>query len=274
MRPARVGLVLAACGLAVVATGTGIVAQGKPAQGKAAAKAPAAPSLVVVGIRVVGPGLGDGGTELRAFDSEAGTRLALVVKPPAGSFIIDVDEDASTLDAFTDDKDTNLLEEGRFGPFPKVAANGSAGIFEIETRGRPTAGAAAVTATGTLAMSVATGSKPTKVPNVKLEPGKVIKFGTFSWTLKEVSQEGESTSLTVTTTTAAMQAVKQVRFLDAKGQPVEGDRNGASWSSTEAEVNYRVQTAAKAITIEFDLWQGRKALTVPFTVTSGLSLTP
>jgi hypothetical protein len=271
MVPSRVGLVFAACGLSAVVAGGGIAAQGKPS--KPAAKAPAGPTVVVAGIRVVTPGFGDGGTELRGFDSEAGTRLALVVKPPSGSFIIDIDEDASTLDAFTDDKEANLLEGGRFGPVPQVAANGSAGIFEVETRGRPSAGASTVTATGTIAMSTATGSKPTKVPNVKLEPGKVVKFGTFTWTLKEVSQEGESTSLTVSTTTAAMQAVKQVRFLDAKGEAIEGDRNGASWSSTEAEVNYRVQTAAKAITMEFDLWQGRKAVTVPFTLTAGLSLT-
>src|SRR5262245_12296909 len=148
----------------VLAIGAPIAAAQRPAakgtQRPPAAAPAAAPQISAAGIRVVSPGLGANGTELRPFNQSPGTVVVLAIQPPRGSGIVQIDDHASTLEAFADDKGQSLLEEGRVGPFPKVAEDGSAAIVEVEVRGRPGAGATSVSVQGTLGVREAAGSEP------------------------------------------------------------------------------------------------------------------
>src|SRR5262245_62729276 len=148
----------------VAFTGRHVSAQqrgGRGAQRPAAAPPPPAPPQVsAAAIRIVGLGLGANGTERRPFNESPGTVVVLAIQPPRGSGIVQIDDHASTLEAFADDKGQSLLEEGRVGPFPKVAEDGSAAIVEVEVRGRPGAGATSVSGQGTLGVREAAGSEP------------------------------------------------------------------------------------------------------------------
>src|SRR5262249_17588387 len=173
----------------------------KQAPTKQAAAAPPAapvapPQIVVAGLKVIGSGLGKNGSEIEPFHDHPGTFIALAIQPPKGSGIVAVDDDASRLDAFGDDKGTSLLEEGRIGPFPKVAEDGSAAMVEVEVRGRPAAGASSLTVQGTLALTLANGSKATRVANLKLEDGQTFKVGTTTLTVNTAKAGDESTDVT------------------------------------------------------------------------------
>src|SRR5215831_14503072 len=176
--------------LALATASAPALAQGKQTKGKQpaapAAKTPAPapvsapsnpPKISPVGIRVTGLGIGANGTEQKPFNESPGTTVVLAVEAPKGSGIVDIDDHGSKVDAFSDDKGQSLMEEARLGPFPHVTEDGSAALVEVEVRGRPSAGASAVSVQGSLAITLAGGSKPFRAANVRLEAGQAFKMG-------------------------------------------------------------------------------------------------
>jgi hypothetical protein len=157
------GAILAGANAAPLA-GAPQAGQRPPAKGAARpATPPAAPSgsmpqITAVGLRVAGLGIGANGTEVKPFMETPGTTVVLAIQAPKGNGIVDIDEHASKLDVFSDDKGSSLLEEGRVGPFPKITEDGAAALVELEVRARPSAGSSSLSVQGTIAMTLAGGS--------------------------------------------------------------------------------------------------------------------
>jgi hypothetical protein len=264
--------------VASVAATSHLMAQAnrRPATAKPAAAAPAPPpgpppEISVVGVRIVGAGLGKNREEIRAFNERPGVAVAIAVKMPAGQGIVELDEDNCLLTSVTDDAGTDLGEQAEYGSFPKVSDDGSVGMIEIESRLRPAATATAIMAEGTLVFSASPGSKPTKVPNVKLEKGKTFKLGTTTVTLGEVTP-GEETSIELALPRSVLYSIRDVKFLKADGTPLEADRSGRGYMNDDATLSYRVKGAGAVVTIEFDMWQGLREQKVPFKIKTGLAL--
>jgi hypothetical protein len=230
------------------------------------------PQVSAIGLRVVGPGLGANGTELRPFNESPGTVVVLAVQPSGGSGIVDIDSRGGKVDAFADDKGQSLLEEGRVGPFPKVAEDGSVAMVEVEVRARPSAGAASVTAQGTLSMTLAAGSKPVRASGVRLESGHAFKVGTAAMTIGEAKVEEESTRITFGLARSVLTTIREVRFFDAKNAPIEARRSGSGYMNEKANLDYEAKTKDKTVTIEFELWQNLRVVKVPFNVQVGLGV--
>jgi hypothetical protein len=240
----------------------------------AAATQPAStpPQVSAVGLRVVGPGLGANGSELRPFNESPGTVVVLAIQASKGGGIVEIDSHAGKVDAFTDDKGQSLLEEGRVGPFPKIAEDGSAAIVEVEVRARPSAGAASVTVQGSLAVMIANGSKPVRAANVKLESGQAFKVGTAAMTVGEAKVEEDATKITFGLTRTVLNTIRDVRFFDAKNAPIEARRTGSGYMNEKASLDYEAKTKDKVATIEFELWQNPRVIKVPFNVQAGLGV--
>ncbi len=239
----------------------------------AAPSAPAAaPQISATAIRVVGPGLGANGSELRPFNEQPGTTVALSVQAPRGSGIVAIDDDASKLEAFSDDKGQSLLEEGRVGPFPKVAEDGSVALFEVEVRARPSTGATSVSVQGTIAMTVAGGSKPIRAASVRLEEGQSFKIGSATLTIGETSVEGDARKITFGLPRSVLSTIREVRFFDAKNAPIEARRTGSGYFNEKAQLEVEAQTKDKTATVEFEMWQNLRTIKVPFKVQAGLGL--
>lgn len=262
----------------LAATGVAVLAQAKkqpPLPQRPAPQRPAAPvkmpDILVGGIQVVNAPFGDDDYSARPFNSSNGTKVVLVIKMPAGAGLIEIDEDNSSLDTFTDEKTTQYAAE--FESFPDVTKDGTMGAIEIESKIIPPAGTGALVAEGTLALSVATGAKPTKVPNVRLENAKTFKLGTATVTVDEVAdgEEGAQT-FTLNLPRSVMNSIRSVKFMDAKGTEIEGSRTSSGYMNDEANMGFSVKTAAKTLTIEFDQWQGLREMKVPFKVTAVLGM--
>lgn len=256
----------------------GVVAQrpaGRGTQRPAAASPPAPatpPQISAAGIRVAGPGLGANGTELRPFNDAPGTVVVLAIQAPRGSGIVEIDSHASKLDAFSDDKGQSLLEEGRVGSFPKISEDGSAALVEVEVRGRPAAGAASVAVQGSLAMTLATGSKPVRAAAVRLETGQTFKVGATALTVGETTTEEESTKVTFGLPRSLLNTIREVRFFDAKNAAIESRRTGSGYFNEKAQLEFEVKTKNKTVTVEFELWQNSRAGRIPFNVQAGLGV--
>ena len=198
--------------------------------------------------------------------------MVLSIQPPRGNGIVQIDSRASQLDAFSDDKGQSLLEEGRVGSFPKIAEDGSAAVVEVEVRGRPSAGSAAVTVQGAIAMTVAGGSKPTRVASVRLAPNQTFKVGTATMTVGEVTSDEESTKVTLGLTRTVLNTIREVRFFDAKNAPIEAHRTGSGYFNEKAELQLDAKTKDKIVTLEFELWQNLRTVKAPFNVQAGLGV--
>jgi hypothetical protein len=228
------------------------------------------PEIVVGGVLVVKVVVPDNDFSAKPFHEDNGTKIVLWVKMPAGQGLIEIDEDASLLENVGDDKGTNI--GGKFGSFPQEFKDGSGGIIEIESTGFAAPGATALLAEGSVAMTVATGTRKTRVANVRLQNDATFRFGQTTITVAEVETQGDTQTFTLKMPRQTMTALKGVEMLDVKGQPIEGSRTSSSYFNDAAEMGLRVKTAAKTLTLEFDAWQGLRTIKVPFKVKAGLGL--
>lgn len=237
------------------------------------ALAQSTPKISVAGIRVIGSGLGANGSELHAFgEQHPGMSVGLAILAPDGSGIVEIDDHASRVDAFTDNKGRSLLEEGRFGPFPKISEDRSAAMVDVEVRGRPSAGASSVTVQGNVTMTMATGSKPTRIPNVRLEPGKTMKLGSTTISVKSATQGDESTDITFALPRSILNSIHAVRFFDSKGTLIESRRTSSGYMNEAAEIEFDAKSKEKTMAVEFDVWQNIRQVKVPFNLTAGLAI--
>lgn len=265
----RFAWTILACGLA--ATAVAAPPTKKAPAGKAPAVAP--PTVGVAGIRVVGQGYGEDGSEAQPFNESPGVGLALVVQANSGG-IITFDDDSSALGELTDSTGKSLLQNASIWPFPKITKDGKFLIVEMRSKGVPAEGATSVSAKGTLTVTTATGSKPVKVPGVRLENDKTFKAGAGVVTIEDVSAEEAQTSLGLRGPVSVMNSIRGVHFLDAKGQPIESSERGYSRSNDVMSKSYSVSTGEKVVTLELDMWQGLKQAAVPFNVTAGIGFAP
>ena len=264
----RIAWSLVLCGLAAAASAAPQAKAAKPAAG------PAAPTVSVAAVRIVAAGYGEEDREVQPFNERAGVGLALLVTSPGGG-VIAFDEDASALGEISDSTGKSLLANSSIWPFPKISKDGKYLVVEMKSGGVPTVGSDHVAAKGTLSVTTATGTKPVKVLKVPLENGKTFKLGTGTVTVEDVDTSNEGkTSLTLKSTLPIMGSIKDVRFLDAKNQPIESNNNGSGRMNDVAYKSFSVSTQAKTVTLEFDAWQGLKQRAIPFDVKATLGYAP
>ena len=242
--------------------------------------------VTVQGLRVVREGYGGdewGNTELKPLNAhEKGTTLAFLVVMPNGG-LIDLDEDASKVNAFTDNTGKNLLEkrqfgEPGFGDFLEISEDGKACMIDIEGGGIPSKGAMGIKASGTLAFKTATQKKDFMQKDVPFIVGSKINAGFVSFEIAEVGKpEWGDAQLEINLKTQQdISAVAEIKFLDATGQEIES--NLSSWGSMgfgnrmTYQQSYTLAEKVNGGTILVSIWTDMKTQTIPFNINTGLGL--
>lgn len=264
-----------ACGL-LMGVAPGLPAQARRPAAKAAAPkaAPApraTPVLSLVGLQVAAKSLGKARFgDTIAFGGQAGVTLAIAVKVPAGTAILDIDDDESTVETWTDDKQTDLNIEPDWGSFPNYTDDLSAGIITVRSPVLPAAGAQQITVAGSIAVTTATGTRAVQARKVALTKATTFQLGTMAGSISEFEATDTGATLAVKLTGSGTNAIKRLRFLDAAGTELESDANGSMTSSGESEYSYTLKAKAASATIEVELWQNQQTTKVPFTLTGTL----
>lgn len=248
----------------------GAAGPGQPAAAPRSAASGKEPEIVVGGLQTARVAVPDNEYSAKPFNADNGTTIVLWVKMPAGQGLIEIDEDASVLQSVSDDKGSNI--GGKFGSFPKEFKDGSGGIIEIESSGFAAPGAIALFAEGSVAMTVATGTRKTRVAKVQLQNDAKFTFGKTPIIVAEVETQADTQTFSLKLPRQVMTEIKNVAFLDAKGQPIESSRTSSGYMNDAAEMGFSVKTAAKTLTIEFEAWQALRTVKVPFKVKAGLGL--
>ena len=242
----------------------------KPAAGPRSTASGKEPEVVVGGVQTARVVVPDNEFSAKPFNADNGTTIVLWVKMPTGQGLIEIDEDASVLQSVSDDRGSNI--GGKFGSFPKEFKDGAGGIIAIESSGFAAPGATALLAEGSVAMTVATGTRKTRVPKVQLQNDAKFTFGKTGIIVAGVESEADAQAFTLKLPRQVMAEIKNVVFLDAKGQPIESSRTSSGYMNDAAEMGFSVKTSGKTLTIEFEAWQGLRTIKVPFKVRAGLGL--
>lgn len=243
------------------------------------------PTVGVCGVRVIGVGFKDGkDSEQLAFNSERGTAVAILVKLPSGGLIA-LDEAASKLATFTDDKGGSLLSkqdsfgEG-FAAWPRVSKDGKAVIVEVSGKGLPGKGSRELRASGSLVFKTGTQKKTVSQKGVALKKGTKLDAGPVAITIKEAGkpQWGDEPLEVTFEMGKGGEAVAAVRFLDDQGKEIKsGESSSGSMTSNGAvvgvEKSYRLAKQVAVATVEITYWTDMKSVQVPFdlAVSVGLS---
>lgn len=148
------------------------------------------PSVRPVGLMINGPtGAGTGEHDDQAFfGAVERTRVALLLRFPAGG-VVDLVQEESSLDLLRDDRGTDLLgEPSAFGPFEvqaRVSPRRDALVFYASSDELPASRARRLEVGGTVAVRVARETRRDEAP-VTLAKGATVQVGEFPFRVKEV----------------------------------------------------------------------------------------
>jgi hypothetical protein len=221
-----------------------------------------------------------------AFAVQPGTRLTLWLSDPSRQ-IVDLDEKASKITAFTDDKQTDLLKKETkkgfggfsfgFGPLSaSVSPDKHHCTVEVRADNRPAEGAQAIRLKADLVLKCGAGEKVAETKNASLAKGTKLAGGPLEFKLIEVSNDGFGDSkMTLSLETEGdIAAIKQIAFFDANGKEIKSRRMG--WSSSgfggkmTHQMNYGLEKQADKATSKITYFEKLEALTVPVDLKTGL----
>lgn len=229
----------------------------------------------VVGLQIIRKAYGaDENNKVVPFNTfNAGLEIALGFTIKEGG-IISIDEDASVLTKFTDDKGTDLVikEFGRkgFGPFPKKSDDGKYGLLSVATTKVPAATATKVMASGKIALTTASTKKTERTKVIELKKGTTFTLGKTNFKINKAAAQGDGTEVELETTDD-LTALAEVRFIGSGNAKLEADKGGSGSMSfggkKTSTIDYRIKGATASVIIEGDVWQDAKQVELPFDLT-------
>jgi hypothetical protein len=232
----------------------------------------------VVGAMINGPTRAQfgGQAQLAFLGAVSRTRLALEVSLPSGG-IIDVDESASELAAFSDDRGTDLAAaEGFTGPFEsmaEIAEDGRSAVVIVASEAMPAEGASRLEAKGTLVLTTASVQRTHVAERVELQPGASFVLGPHRFQVVEVGPQewSEQWSFTVETD-SDVNAIVSWTVTDAEGREHEATPWMTMSTGDRTQQSLFCDEINGPATITVRAWDNARRVQVPFSVSSGLGL--
>ncbi len=229
-------------------------------------------AVQLAGVQIVGSGHGLNGAELRPFNQQSGTALALIVRAPENKKIVEVDDDKCSLVEFTDDRGHNLLDGVDWDGFPEISKDGCLALVEVKSKNRPSQDASRLSARGTIHVRVAASETTEKIENLKLKVGAKVKIGQEAVEVMKVQQENDGLVLVLQINRKLKDNMKDIRFLTDEGNPLEIWGRGSFTFGNASQLEYSLNTNStpETLIVEIDLWQKLEILDIPFEIESGV----
>ena len=282
----RIALPFVAAALGAIAL-TIVLALPSPKSSVAADQGESRPAgdtkVKVAGLRVARPDKNDKYGGSMAFGLQTGVGVFVRIEQP-GRQIIDLDEKASNLKAFTDDKGTVLGKPGKpgFGDswlsgFPHIADDHQSCTPEILSKKLPAAGARELTIQGTIALVVGSNEKTAKIETV-LKKGKKVKLGPVDAEISEVGDPdwGDKKLVVTFRGSESFDAIREVIFKGPDGKVIEsGGAGSSSMTMGSKSVYTRSFGLAKKVdkvAIEIKYFDKLETVKVPLDLKVGLGL--
>ncbi len=238
----------------------------------------------VTGMRVIAPPVNAGKMENGALMSPPGVAVEIQLTPPDGK-IVSINQFASKLDSFTDDKGTDLLAVKSDNPFSKPGfgimdnSKTTCATVDMQAAGLPAKGATALNISGKVVLEVATGTKQFTVENVEMKTNAEFSIGDLSvmisnvgtnrnaWMAKDYPYSVSFSSL------HDLENISTLEFFDSQGNKIEARKS--SWGGggfLGYFVQYDVKQNMNRVKIVATCWQDLKTIEVPISVKASVGL--
>ncbi len=230
-------------------------------------------TVEAAGLRIVQPPYNDE-QQMRAFNQHPGTHLAVLVKVPRGG-LIDVDDGASELAAFTDDRGTDLLAgDRRFGRTgvgrrARISSDGRAALVTISGPNQPAPEATGIRAEGVLELQRAEGTETATAHRVALERDTTFTLDGRRFTVARVQRLfGER--MVRFRTNMPIDKIATLRFLDAEGNDITG--SGRMRGSAMIGRSIAADADVDELTVRIELYRGMETVSVPVELEMSIGL--
>ncbi|NIA07274.1 MAG: hypothetical protein GWP14_06515 [Actinobacteria bacterium] len=240
-------------------------------------------TVLLIGLAIFRPDLKDPSQSEVGFGNKPGTTLHVKIMQQ-DKFIIDVDDKASKLLSFTDDKGTDLSKQKqkRFGQgwlasFPKIAEDGQSCIIEIRSDRLPKAEAGQITVKAQIALTCGSGEKTERVENVSLKPDITLNVGPMAIKIAKVGKpDWGNAKLNIQLSTKQNLAnIKTVEFFDTDGQEIKSRQTGSMSSNNVVFMkSYNLDKKVDTATISVTYFEKVESVTVPIDIRASVGLTP
>lgn len=249
-------------------------------------------TVSVTGLRVVA----SAEERVRAFDSQAGTAVALLVSAPGGG-IVRFDSSDSTVAKFVDEKGNDLqariagpaapLHKLGFSVFPKISADGKLCAIEFSGPGLPAKGSARLKIEGVLTLILATQKKESVHKDVAVRGGTIIAEPNLPLKIVDVRRAEDSTAAPPGAAKPApreitfraereIDEIAGMRFFSADGKEIKSRNAGIAkmglLGHLAVDWTFALDEPADSLTVKIQRWTDMRKQRVPFALTVEVGL--
>jgi len=235
-----------------------------------------------------------------------GTVVSLIVQMPDYS-IITLNEEASKITKFVDDKNNDLLKVvpraggvmGMMGmdmmnvttPPLRAYPAGQMMLINCSSPNCPAPGTQAITLEGQLVLQCGQGTKTTEQKNIPLDGKGKFEAGGITVTIKKEEQDqqvglfGGMSGMSVwggsgmemktrisMTSTKSLDSVISYTFLDADGDEIEWQDAGSFWTDQLHTEYFQLAEEVDVLTIQLEEYEKIETITLPVSIKVGLGL--
>jgi hypothetical protein len=238
----------------------------------------------VAGISVGAPAP-EGKDNSYASSWSAGSTVLLVVTAPSGN-IVNINTDASKLEAFTDDKGTDLLAVKSQSHFHDSCFSVSSLLpgeekhaakpVSVRAPGVPAKGATQFNISGKLVVQTASQTKQSTADNVELKTGSKFDLADIPMTVSNIFSDMEGMGVSLSAK-QDLSNISKLEFFDALGNKIEAHAYGSSFMTKkgkkeEETQDYRLKKSVSKVKIVATCWTDLKTTEVPIAIKTGLGL--
>jgi hypothetical protein len=249
------------------------------ARSPSALNAAEAPKPAVVGLQVMRPGTHEASLSIVPGE-RAGTTLWLLVTLP-DRHIVGLDETASKITAFADDKgtDLNVEERNRFWHKPvdcETVEDGRGCVLAFRSPKLPAANARTLALKATVVLLHGIGDKTAAQASVALKEGAEIKVGPFPMKIMTLAALKSPPARRLLTLEGSQEdrAIRSFAFIGPDGKDIgaeiiPGRRVGAG-SLVHWYRPFALPAGVENVTLRITYFERLESITVPIEITAGI----
>ena len=235
----------------------------------------------VVGVMITAP---EGGKDNRSYCWKPGVTVSVRLTPPTGK-IVQLNEEKSKIDSFSDDKGTDVMagvpskdpfnKPGISFMLPSAPDGYASVIIDLKASGLPAKGATNLNISGRVKAQVAEGTKQATVENVVINTNTQFnlddrRIGISAAGLKqEAFSKKEEFSVTFSSL-KNLDDISSLEFYDAEGNKMEARKRAWGGGFLGCMIEYVFKKKPEHVKIVATVWQNLKTIDVPITIKTGI----
>jgi hypothetical protein len=239
-------------------------------------------TIEVKGIRIISDGYGTDIDGIKPFNSFKGTSIACLAILPQGG-IIKFDEDKSSLDKFTDNLGTNLMNDqipigSGIGMMSEISSDRKAAMFEINGLNLPDKRATSIKASGHVSLKTATIKKPFKYDNLVLKVGSKFEISGIKFEITRIGKPiwGDGVVSVTFSSNSDISKIASIQFFDPNGEIIKSSSEGSGIQTHDNkkiyEIAYNLQKQPDALNLSIICWEDMQTVKIPFNINASVGL--